>query len=212
MDFSQQNGMSRNTMIGISAVILLHIVLVYALVTGLATSAVDLIKKPLEIKIIQQAPPPPPPPPAIVLPPPPVLAAPPPPYVPPPLIQVQPPPQTPQVFAVTSAVKPAAPASTAPQPATRPATSVGVVCPNVNVVAERLSSQFDDISDQSGINSASVVVQFTVTAAGQIENPTILSSTFAGVNSLALSGVAALSCHGQGQAVVVQAPFQFQSN
>ncbi|HQT63130.1 MAG: hypothetical protein B7Z75_11725 [Acidocella sp. 20-57-95] len=206
MDFSDSQGPSRNTIIGIGAVILLHVFLVYALISGLATSAVEMIKKPLEIKIIQQTTPPPPPPPPVTLPPPPLLAAPPPPYVPPPIIQVQAPPQ--QVFAVTSA-KPSAPQSTAPQ---TPNTSVGVVCPNVVAVAKKLSAAFQDIADTSGVNSAEVVVQFTVGASGQVSNPSIVSSNFQGVNNLALAGVAALSCKGQGQDVQVRAPFEFEAN
>lgn len=206
MDFGETQKPSKNTIIGIGSVTLLHVFLVYALVSGLATSAVQLIKKPLEIKIIQQAPPPPPPPPQVVLPPPPLLAAPPPPYVPPPIIQVQAPPQ--QVFAVTSA-KPAAPQSTAPA---KPNTSVSVVCPNVGVVAKKLSDAFQDIADTQGVNSAQVVVQFNVDASGKVSNPAIVSSNYTGVNNLAIAGVEALSCKGQGQDVTVRAPFDFEAN
>lgn len=207
MDFGAEQRMSSRTLAGIGAVILLHIFLVYALVTGLATSAVELIKKPLEIKIIQAQTMPPPPPQVLPPPPPPILAAPPPPYVPPPLIQVQAPPQA--VFAVTSSVKPAGPANTAPA---TPSTSVGVVCPNVGAVAKKLGDMFDSISDNTGVNSAQVVVEFTVTASGQVTAPAVVSSSFPGVNSLALAGVAALSCHGQGQDVRVRAPFVFQAD
>ena len=60
MDFAEDRKMSMNRMIGIGLVVLLHVFLVYALVSGLASSAIDVIKKPLEIKIIQAPPPPPP--------------------------------------------------------------------------------------------------------------------------------------------------------
>ena len=139
MDFGDSKPTSRNKIIGISAVIALHIFLVYALVSGLATSAVALIKKPLEIKIVQAAPTPPPPPPPLTPPPPPVLTTPPPPYIPPPIVQVQQ--QAAPVFAVTSSVKPTGPTNMAHSE------SIGVVCPNVTDVAKALSSEFQTIAE-----------------------------------------------------------------
>ena len=72
---------------GLVLVVILHIVLGYALVNGLARKIIEVVKAPLETKIIEEIKPPPPdkPPP----PPPPRLAAPPPPFIPPPEVQVQ---------------------------------------------------------------------------------------------------------------------------
>lgn len=203
MDFGDNTKMSRNKVIGIGVVVLLHAVLIYALVTGLATSAVEMIKKPLEIKIVQAPPPPPvkPPPP-----PPPTLTTPPPPYIPPPIVNVDHPPPPKPVFAVTAA-KP----SPAPTAVARPV-SIGVVCPNISDVAQQLEGQFENISQSEGINSASVTVQFSVTAGGEVINPHVIYSTFPGLNSLALQGVKLLACHGQGQTVQVTAPFVFGSD
>ena len=71
-------------LIGLVVVIVLHILLVWALRSGLATSVVAVIKGPVEAEIIEEVKPeeelPPPPPPEI---------APPPPFVPPPLINIQ---------------------------------------------------------------------------------------------------------------------------
>ena len=216
MDFAEDRKMSLNTMVGIAIVILLHVFLVYALVTGLTTSVVDVIKKPLEIKIIQAPLAPPPPPPAMNTPPPPKLTTPPPPYIPPPIIHIQqpPPPPTPPVIAVTTSVKPPAPVQMAapPAPAAAPSTNVGVVCPNVGAVAGQLSDSFQDIATADGIDSASVVVQFTISPGGDISDPRIVSSTVPDVDSLALQGVRALHCEGQGQTVVVSAPFHFSTN
>jgi periplasmic protein TonB len=91
---------------GFIAVILLHVVMVYALVYGLARKIVEVVHPPLETKIIEEVKPPPPdkPPP----PPPPKFAAPPPPYIPPPEIQVQVPQAAPTITAVTN-VKPTEP-------------------------------------------------------------------------------------------------------
>ncbi|MDE8346195.1 MAG: hypothetical protein POH28_08510 [Acidocella sp.] len=210
MDFGEDRRPSVNKMIGIGAVLLLHVFLIYALVSGLATSAVEMIKKPLEIKIIQAAAPPPPPPPKIVLPPPPALVTPPPPYIPPPLIQVQAPPQP--VFAVVTHAKPVAPPPTAPAVKAPANTSVTSVCPNVGDIANQLSDAFGNISDSAGINSASVTVVFTLMPNGAVTNPRIVSSTFAGVNGLALRGVGQLECRGQAQPVQVLVPFAFEAN
>ncbi len=217
MDFADDRKMSMNTMIGIAVVVLLHLLLVYALVTGLATSVVDVIRKPLEIKIIQAAPAPPPPPPPMTVPPPPQLVTPPPPYIPPPIIQIQQPPPPP-VFAVTTSVKPPAPVPAAPPPSPAaptppaPSTDVGIVCPNIGSIAGQLSDSFQDIADNDSIDSAAVVVEFAVGPNGQISGAHVVSSTFAGVNELALQGVAQLQCAGQGQTVEVRAPFAFKTN
>ena len=207
MDFAGDRRPSTGKIVGIIAVLLLHVFLIYALVSGLATSAVEMIKKPLEIKIIKATPPPPPPPPKVVLPPPPPLAAPPPPYVPPPLIHIQAPPQT--VFAITTTKKPTAPPATAPA---APNTNVGVVCPNVVQIAGNLSRLFGRISQETGVNRANVTVEVTISPTGQVSSPRIVSSSSGAMNDLAIRGAAQLNCKGQGQAVNVMVPFEFRSS
>lgn len=102
---------------GIVIVGALHIFLIYALVTGLARKAVELVIPPLETKIIEEVKPPPPdkPPP----PPPPKLAAPPPPFIPPPEVRIDTPPPVAQTITAVSTVKPTveAPVPAPPQPA-----------------------------------------------------------------------------------------------
>lgn len=90
---------------GFVAVIVLHMVMVYALVNGLARKIVEVVLPPLETRIIEEVKPPPPdrPPP-----PPPKLVAPPPPYVPPPEVRVQIIQTAPTITAVTN-VKPLEP-------------------------------------------------------------------------------------------------------
>ncbi len=86
MDFARQRN-PVNGAAGFAFVIALHVLIVYALMSGLAHQMVEVIKSPLETKIIkdEQKPDDEPPPP----PPPPKLAAPPPPYIPPPEISIQ---------------------------------------------------------------------------------------------------------------------------
>jgi protein TonB len=90
---------------GLVVVVILHIVLGYALVQGLARKIIEVVRAPLETKIVEEVKPPPPEKPP---PPPPKLTTPPPPYIPPPEVQVQVPVQAPVITAVT-AVKPTEP-------------------------------------------------------------------------------------------------------
>lgn len=98
------------------AVGLFHVVLVYALLHGLARRIVEVVQPPVEASIIEEVTPPPPerPPPPL-----PRLAAPPPPFIPLPEVQVQVPVQAPRITAVTP-VQPAGPGS-GPGPGPGPA-------------------------------------------------------------------------------------------
>src|SRR5436309_7863949 len=102
MSYAVQRDSGRR-LTGLVAVLAFHVVLVYALVHGLARKIVEVVRQPLETKIIEEikAPPPDKPPP----PPPPKLTTPPPPYIPPPEVTVQVPVSAPTISAVTS-VKP----------------------------------------------------------------------------------------------------------
>ena len=114
MDFSdnQKEGAPRR-MTGLIVVVLLHIAIVYALVTGLARKVVDVIKPPVETRIIAEVKLPPPekaPPPV------PKIAPPPPAFIPPPEVNIQVPVLAQQntITAVTTTPPPV-------QPAPRPA-------------------------------------------------------------------------------------------
>jgi protein TonB len=65
MDYARQQRDPARHMVGIFFVILLHALIIWAMVSGLARKAVEVIKKPLTATIVQEikAPPPPPPPP-----------------------------------------------------------------------------------------------------------------------------------------------------
>jgi periplasmic protein TonB len=116
MDFSKRQADPRRHLTGIAVVIAFHAFVVYALVTGLAKKVVEVVRAPIETKVIEEIKKPPPPP-EIVIPPPPKLEAPPPPFIPPPEVQVSaPPPPAPTITAVT-ATPPPAPVVIAPAPA-----------------------------------------------------------------------------------------------
>jgi len=106
MDFARQQRDPAKHMIGIAFVVLVHLLVIYALMTGLARTVVEVIKKPLSATIIEEikAPPPPPPPPKKIIEPPkaqPVEA-----YVPPPDVPV-PTTAAPVISAVTATAPPA---------------------------------------------------------------------------------------------------------
>ena len=92
-DFARHQRDPKRHLIGLSVVVLLHIIVIYGLMTGLARRAVEVIKKPVSATIVEEIkkpPPPPPPPPKKIEPPktpPPIRET----YVPPP--DIPPPPQ-----------------------------------------------------------------------------------------------------------------------
>lgn len=96
--------------ISIGAVALLHLVVIYALASGLAATLVDKIPQDIKADIVKEKPPeqpktPPPPPPDLVKPPPP--------FIPPPDIVIANDAPTNAITAVTNVVQPPAPKSTA---------------------------------------------------------------------------------------------------
>jgi protein TonB len=134
--FARQQRDPTKHMIGIVFVVLIHVLVIYALMTGLARTVVEVIKKPLSATIIEElkAPPPPPPPPKKIIEAPKVQ----PPvevYVPPPDIPVATAPTAPVISAVTATPPPAphviAPpavvAPPAPPPPPKPAIRRGIV-------------------------------------------------------------------------------------
>ena len=104
MDFGAQEHNGGKHAMGFAIVVGLHVVLGWAIMTGLAQRLVEVIKSPLETKIIEEVKPPPPPPPEN-LPPPPKMAPPPPSFVPPPEVNVHAPP-TPGPTITTTQVAP----------------------------------------------------------------------------------------------------------
>ncbi len=153
MNFAQEKqGASRFA--GIGAVVLIHVILIWAIASGLARKVAEKIVGPIDVKVIEEKVKPPPPPEKIV-PPPPDLKAPPPPYVPPPEFQVTAPaPPAPAIQSTqvqppaTSEIRPAPPpAPVAPPAAPRPTKiTAGMVCtkmgkpemPSVNWSGEAL--------------------------------------------------------------------------
>ena len=139
---------------GLIVVLALHVLIAWALASGLAHEAVEIIKKPIQMAIIPEVVPPPPPPP------PPKVekikevpkVQPPPSYVPPP--EVTPPAPSPEpVIQAVQAEPPKEPVVIAPPPPPAPEPKPAVVkqeislaCPGYqNVLAQTLEEAFDRV-------------------------------------------------------------------
>ena len=138
MNFAQQQqGSGGSRYAGLVMVAGIHVIIIWALASGLARKMVDAVKGPIEVNVVEEKVKPPPPPEKVV-PPPPDMKAPPPPFMPPPEVQVAAPPPANAIQAPVSNTPPPVrevaptppPAAPAPAPAARPAGPVkaGMVC------------------------------------------------------------------------------------
>lgn len=165
MDYAARQRNPGRHLVGIGLVVLLHVVLIYALITGLATKVIQVVKSPIETKIIKEVKPPPPEAPP---PPPPKLAQPPPPYIPPPEVHVATPPPQNTITAISREKHPP------PPPPRREPVPKGPVAFNL--------SQGDEVTILSALQKhlvyppravanneeGTVVVRVTFRASGQI--------------------------------------------
>ena len=119
MDYAQYERNPTKHAPAIIMVGVLHLLLGYALVTGLARKVVEVMKAPIETKIIEEIKKPPP---DVPPPPPPKLAPPPPPFIPAPEINIQAPVQiAPTITAAPAVTPPPAPAAPVAAPPAPPA-------------------------------------------------------------------------------------------
>lgn len=205
MDYAQQQRSPGKHLAGITVVIILHVVLGYALINGLATKVMEVIKQPLETKIIEEVKKPPPPdtPP----PPPPKMVQMLPTFVPPPEVQISSP-VVQQVFATPTAVAP--PVYAPPQPPAPVAvatTSVGVACPNSQAIRQDIKYPVQARKD--GLQGE-VLIEMTIAANGEVKDVVVKSSSNRAFNSVSISASRQFKCNGQGRDVTVQVPFSFK--
>jgi protein TonB len=212
MDYAYQQRRPTRHLIGIGGVVLLHLVVVYALVTGLARKVVEVVKGPIEVKVIEEVVLKPPPPPE-VLPPPPKMVAPPPPFIPPPEINIAPPPTpAPSISAVTREAPPAPQAPVIAKPVEAPKAppavqSAQVVCQNYREVMGAIVYPREALRE--GVEGE-VVIEFTVATDGKVKDVAIAKSTNRIFNRVALRAAESMSCQGQGRDIRVQLPVGFK--
>ena len=179
MDFARQQRDPARHVVGIVFVILVHILVIYALVTGLARKAVEVIKKPLNATIIEEIkappPPPPPPPPRKIEPPKvqPVQQ----PYVPPPDIPVPTTQSEPVISSVTTTPPPEPPVIAPPPvvvappaPAPKPAIRRGVT------PIFRVEPIYPKDVIRAGIESGKVVCRLSIDEKGNVTDVRIVES------------------------------------
>ena len=216
MQFGQQQSDYRRRFVGFGAVLLFHLLVVYALVTGLAKKVVDVVRAPIETKVIEEVKKPPPPP-EVVVPPPPKLEAPPPPYIPPPEIQIATPPPAPTITATTPTPPPAPvtiapappPVAAAPAPAPAPTTaSASVVCSNYATVMGDVA--YPREAQRAGIERGEATVQFTLGPTGEIKDIKAIRSSHQIFARSSIRIVSEYKCQGQGHDVTVTVPFSYK--
>ncbi|HEX6706397.1 MAG TPA: energy transducer TonB [Albitalea sp.] len=213
MNFSKQQADPRRHMVGLSFVVVLHVAVVYALVSGLAKKVVDVVRAPIETKVIEEIRKPPPPP-ELVVPPPPRLEAPPPPFIPPPEVQVQVPPPVQPTITATTPTPPPAPVAIAPvgptpaAPAPPVPMSAAVVCSNYATVMG--DAGFPREAVRQGLERGEAVIQFTLGAAGDIRDVRAVRATHPVFARNSIRIVGEYKCQGQGRDVLVQVPFGYK--
>jgi len=218
MNFAERQADPRRHLVGMAVVVLFHALVVYALVTGLAKRVVDVIRAPIETKVIEEIKKPPPPP-EVVLPPPPKLEAPPPPFIPPPEIQIAtPPPPAPTITATTPTPPPApvviAPApppvvAAAPAPVAPPApVSAGVVCSNYQSVMGDVA--YPREAQRQGIEKGDALIQFTLSPTGEVKDIKVIRASHQIFARNSMRIVGEYKCQGQGREVTVQVPFGYK--
>ena len=216
MNFSQRQADPRRHLVGITFVILFHALIVYALVTGLAKKVVEVIRAPIETKVIEEIKKPPPPP-EVVLPPPPKLEAPPPPFIPPPEVQITAPPPPLPTITATTPTPPPAPVTIAPAPppvaaapapapaAPRPAVlAIGVVCHDMPEPVMPRKALQENIS-------GNVRARATIKG-GKVINVEIISSRPKGLFDAAVrSAMQRYNCQSRGdEEIVAEQAFDFK--
>jgi protein TonB len=176
-DYADQQRKPGKHLVGFGIVVLMHLLLGWALVNGLARKVVEVIKGPIETKIIEEVKPPPPPP--ENLPPPPKTAPPPPSFVPPPEVIVNQPQQPAPTITTTTVAPPPAPFTPAPAPA--PVAAAPAPAP---VVAARpaignVSSckpEYPAAAARAEISNVTTTIRFTVDANGKLSGAEVVKS------------------------------------
>lgn len=170
MDYAIRHRSSRRPWVGLGAVLLFHLVLVWAVSSGLARKFVKVLKGPVETQLIEDAkpdlpPPPPPPPPPKNLPPPP-----PPAFVPKAEVDVAAPSAANAIAAVSNAapvVAPPAPPPPPPPPPPAPPAPQVRVAPVIDAAANCQRPEYPSASRRAE-EEGTVVLRFLIGTDGAV--------------------------------------------
>jgi protein TonB len=191
MDYASRQRSSNKLLIGFGAVLVFHVLLLWAINSGLARKFVKVIKGPVEAELLEEKkpdiPPPPPPPPPKNLPPPP-----PPTYVPPVDVPVNAPVSTNSIAAVSNTPQPPAPP---PAPAAPPAPPAPPAAPPVHkaavISASNCAKPAYPAASRRAEEEGNVVVKFLVDVDGKVIDSKVEKSS--GYNRLDEATRSALS-------------------
>jgi protein TonB len=165
VDYAQAQRNPGKHLSGFAIVVVLHVILGYALVAGLGRKIVEVIKAPIETKIIEEVKPPPPPPPS---------------FVPPPEVQIANPPPAPAITVTREAPPPAPPVALAPPPAPVPPPPAPVA-PRQAVAAQINVNACEKPEYPAAAARAEATgttkIRFTVDAAGKVSKADIEKSS-----------------------------------
>jgi protein TonB len=140
----------RRHVVAFASVVLVHVLVIWALISGLAKKTVEVVYAPVETKVISE---PRKVPAEIAAPPPPKLEAPPLPFIPPPEVEIAAAPPEPAITAAATPPPAPVPASAAPAPAPParpPAVSAGTACSKI------VNPHAPLVADSTGVSGASV--------------------------------------------------------
>ena len=167
MNYAERERNPAKHLPSIGAVILRHSVIGYALITGLARKVVEVMKAPIETKIIEEIKKPPP---DVPPPPPPKLAAPPPPFIPPPEINIQIP-QVTQAATITTVTTARPPPG--PPPVVQPQAQLAVR--KEYKASYRVDPVFPRQAQRDGVGGR-VIAHVYVSPAGNVTDVKIISA------------------------------------
>ena len=160
---------------GLIIVVVMHVLLAYALVSGLAKKVVDKVMV-TETKVVE-APPPPPPPPPKDLPPPPKNLPPPPVYVPPPPVDVPPPPIAPTITTTNVMPPPAPDRKVEPAaPPAPPAPPVTARAAKIDANDPACKPEYPPAALRAQVSGVSRI-RFTVDASGKVTSADVVGSS-----------------------------------
>ena len=186
MDYARQQRDPTRHMIGIGFVVLVHALVIWALLSGLGSAVIQVIKKPLTATIIEEVklpppPPPPPPPPRKIIEQPQVQQVPVETFVPPPDIPVTT--TTAPVISAVTAVPPTVPfVIAAPTPTPAPIAVVVAVAPPKPAVRRgivRISGEdptYPKEAIRAGVSKGRVVARLQIDEKGNVTDIQIITS------------------------------------
>lgn len=212
MDFARQQRDPTRHVLAIAFVVVLHVLVICALFTGFARETVEVIKKPIDVKIIEEikVPPLPPPPPRRVVQRPQRAVAAPQPYVPPPDTAVATTQPAPTITAVTTVaptepyvIAPPAPVVEAPPPP-NPAVRRGIA----RIAGADPTYPREAI--RAGIAKGHVVVRLHIDEKGHVVDVRFVESAPPRVFDRVVSAaVKDWRFHAEGEQYVVEVEFNF---